>query len=516
MTNAVVDSPFRKTWMHDVSDHRQRIADAVVLAAGDGTRLTSHTPKQLLPLLGVPLLARTLFTLEEAGLETAHVVVGYQAEKIRREIERIGRLNIEVRWLYNDQWRKSNGLSALAAEAVLRGPFILTMADHLFDPAVVIALTENVHRLQGIDLAVDYRIDGVLDLEDATKVQVESDHIVAIGKALPTYDAIDTGVFLASPALFAALRASCEDGDAALSDGVQKLAAAGMARATDIGDRMWYDVDTPEDVAEAERRLMAGVRRSTDGPIARYINRPISTAVSRRVVRTSITPNQVSVAALVIGLVSAGFAAAGGYLSFLLSGILFQAASILDGTDGEVAKLTFRGSYRGEWVDTICDNIAYLAFLVGLIIGVHRSPLPDFYFWTGVLGLAAVFLSLANISFYLLRRGKSGSALAVRYGFQKGNGPLSRVLRVLQYLGKRDLMAAWVLLLAVVGQLPLVLPMAGIAATFLLLPATVRANLSSLRRARRDRQAPLLGARVDRPDWLVQAEPERARETAAG
>ncbi|MFQ5678367.1 MAG: NTP transferase domain-containing protein [Gemmatimonadota bacterium] len=457
------------------------MSTALVLAAGAGTRLRSRTPKPAARLLGLPLLGRVLFALQEAGITDAYVVLGHEADKVRGEIERIERLKIRVHWLYNPRWREPNGLSVLAAEKVLSEPFILTMSDHIFDPEVVVALRRNVRRLRGIDLAVDRRVDQPIDLEDATKVRLEADRIVAIGKSLTEYEAIDTGVFLASPALFEALRASCAEGRATLSGGVQRLADAGMARVTEIGGRAWHDVDSPADLREAERKLLASVRKPTDGPVARYLNRPLSTAVSRQVLKTPITPTQVSLATLLLGLVSAGAAAVGGYVPFLVSGILFQVGSILDGTDGEVAKLSFRTSRRGEWVDTLCDHIFYLAFLGGLTAGIYRSSLPSFYLWAGVLACVTAFVSLGNISFYLVRRNESGSALSVRYAFQEGDGLGSRITCMLQYLGKRDVMALLVLLLAVAGRLPVAVVLFGVLGTLVLLPATVRANLSTLR-----------------------------------
>ena len=146
------------------------------------------------------------------------------------------------------------------------------------------------------------------------------------------------------------------------------------------------------------------MRKASDGPIARLINRRISTALSRLLVKTPVTPTQLSVATLVIGLISAGLAAIGGYVPLLLSGILFQVASILDGTDGEVAKLTFSTSRRGEWIDTICDQISYFAFLVGLTVGAFRSGLPDFYVYAGALGIISGSISMMNISFVAARR----------------------------------------------------------------------------------------------------------------
>jgi CDP-L-myo-inositol myo-inositolphosphotransferase len=471
-----------------MNDPERVISKALVLAAGNGSRLLCDVPKPLFPLLGLPLLARTLFTLERAGISDAYVVLGYEADRIRREMEKIGRLKIRVHWLYNDRWDQPNGLSVLQAESAIDEPFILAMADHVFDPSVISALQDQGCSIDGVNLAVDYDVDSVFDLEEATKVQVANGRILSIGKSLRSYDAIDTGVFLATPALFEAIKKACARGRKTLSDGILELADSGLATVTDIGERNWHDIDTLADAKAAERKLIANVRKPTDGPISRYINRPISISLSKLLVRTGITPNQVSVLGLVVGLGSACLAAVGGYVHLLLSGLLFQLASVLDGTDGEVAKFTFRTSVRGEWIDTICDQISYFAFVVGLIIGVHRSGLPDFYFLWGVVGLVSASASMVAISVYLIRAKTSGSALSVPYGFKRGTGLVSRVLRVLQFFGKRDMFAFLAMLLALLGQLPLALPIVGIGATFILLPATIAVNLSPFRKTSADRR----------------------------
>lgn len=478
------------------------VTRALVLAAGEGSRLDGDTPKPAFRLLGLPLLGRVLFTLQEVGVTDAHVVVGHRAGEVRRVVESLDRLELALHWIHNDRWRGRNGLSVLAAEPALGGdgaPFLLTMADHVVEPGLVADLLrppagwarETGRRPPGegsggrrpaLALAVDPRPERVEGLDDATRVRRDGDRIRDIGKSLERYDAVDTGVFLATPALFEALRAvdRGEEGPA-LSDGVRRLADQGRARAVEVGGRLWQDVDDRRDARVAERKLLEAVRSGEDGPVARHLNRPLSTAVSRWLVRTPVTANQVSVATLGVGLLSAGFAAAGGYAAHLASGLLFQAASVLDGTDGEVAKLTFRSSRRGEWVDTICDNLAYLAFLVGLTVGVRRMGLPDLYFWSGLLAVGAATISMASINLHLLARDASGSARAVEYGYQEGEDAKSRVMQWLHYLGKRDMLALVVLALAVVGHLPLGLPVFGVAATVLMVPATGKALLSALR-----------------------------------
>lgn len=463
------------------------VSTAVVLAAGRGGRLGHDTPKPLYPILGVPLLARTLFTLKKAGIEKACVILGYQGSVVRLGIQRIKRLDLDIEWIQNGRWEEPNGVSVLAAEAAISDPFILTMSDHLFDAEAVTRLRAGAATLKAVDLVVDRNISSVNDLADATKVKLEGHQIVGIGKSLTDFDVIDTGVFLASTELFAALKVSGGLEGPSLSDGVRRLAAEGRVRAVDGSDLRWQDVDTPSDVDAATQLLLSRWPKPGDGPVAKRINRPISTRISSWLVKTPITPNQISVATLVVSLASAWLAAEGGYLAWLFSGLLFQFASILDGSDGEVAVLTFQSSHRGEWIDTICDNVSYVAFLIGLTIGAFNQGLAPFYFWGGVIGIAATVVSLGNINLYLARQRRSGSALSVPYSYKDGSGLINRTLRSFSFLGRRDSFSFLAFLLAIFGVLPLALPLFGVGAALLLLPTTIHANVSDLLRARRAR-----------------------------
>ncbi|NJD20056.1 MAG: hypothetical protein FIA95_12345 [Gemmatimonadetes bacterium] len=374
----------------------------------------------------------------------------------------------------------------LAAAEHLDGHFLLTMSDHLLPVEGLARLRAEAGRGRDLVLLVDKGTEQVNDLSDATKVRLDGERITAIAKELPGFDAIDTGAFLAGPALLNALEAL--DGGAkgpSLSGGVRRLAAEGRAWALDGAGLMWQDVDTPDDVAVAERKLLSAWPKPTDGVISRWLNRPISLRMTRLLAPTGVTPNQVSVAPLVLGLLAAWFAALGGYAWWLAAAVTFQVASILDGTDGELASLTYRQTPFGAWMDTICDNVSYVAFILGAMAGVRRAGLPDPYLWWGTVGLVASALSLANIQMVLRRDGTSGSALSVRYAHQEGDGLVHRIFQAVHAFGKRDLIAFLVLVLAVVGQLPLGLPILGVGATLFLLPATLQANVSHWLRVRR-------------------------------
>jgi choline kinase len=158
----------------------------------------------------------------------------------------------------NPEWHRPNGLSVLAAAGCLSGDFILLMSDHLFDPEILAALLAGRRAEAALTLAADYRTeDPRLDLDDATKLQVDAENrIAAIGKALTRYNAIDTGIFLASPPLFAAIEASvAAGGSGSLSEGVARLAEERRAFAFDIGTRWWLDVDDEPAFRRAESEL---------------------------------------------------------------------------------------------------------------------------------------------------------------------------------------------------------------------------------------------------------------------
>jgi len=126
------------------------------------------------------------------------------------------------------------------------------MADHIVEPDTARVLLHQPLGPSEVILAVDPKIDRIFDLDDATKVRRDGDHIVDIGKEIAHYDALDTGMFLCSPALFDRLESASRDGNCSLSDGMRQLAAERRLRALEIGEAQWQDVDTPEALAHAE------------------------------------------------------------------------------------------------------------------------------------------------------------------------------------------------------------------------------------------------------------------------
>ena len=231
------------------------VKECLILAAGNGSRISAlsrSNPKPLVPLLGAPLLEHIVLSSCAAGIEKFVIVVGYRADMIRRWLVERPLGDVSITLIENPEYHKANGVSALAAKEELKNSFLLLMADHIFEPRTARALLRQPLAKDEVILGVDYNIDRIFDLDDATKVQVHGHHIVDIGKDLVRYDALDTGMFLCGPALFERLEAARKDGNCSLSDGMRRLAAERKLRAFDVGDGRWQDVDTPEAFAYTE------------------------------------------------------------------------------------------------------------------------------------------------------------------------------------------------------------------------------------------------------------------------
>ena len=241
-----------------IADPSVPVRDAVVLAAGNGDRFrnTSRQSKLLQPILGQPIILRTLTTAAEAGVTRVEVVLGYQADAVRAAIERGAPKQLAIHFTINPDWHLENGVSARAVR--YRFPdrrFGLLMGDHLFEAPVLSRLLRTPVGPGESILAIDSRAASPEIAAEATKVRLDGDRITAIGKDIDPYDALDTGLFVCSPELFVALDEARAAGDTTLSGGIRRLAARGLMRARDIGDASWYDIDTVADLASAEALL---------------------------------------------------------------------------------------------------------------------------------------------------------------------------------------------------------------------------------------------------------------------
>ena len=245
----------------------------LILAAGNGSRLASVSetlPKPLIELHGKPLLEHVLLDARSAGIERFVIVLGYRGNLIRSWFEERRLDGIEVTWVENPDYKTThNGISVLKARDVIHEPFVLFMTDHIFEPETVAALTRQPIGEGETILAVDQKLECIFDMDDATKVRCMGNYIIDIGKQIMPYDAIDTGMFYCTPAIFQWLDSAMSNGNCSLSDGMRLMAQQRKLRAFDIGDAMWQDVDTPDALGYAQQLFTpANSRNYTVGEAA--------------------------------------------------------------------------------------------------------------------------------------------------------------------------------------------------------------------------------------------------------
>jgi phosphatidylglycerophosphate synthase len=235
----------------------------------------------------------------------------------------------------------------------------------------------------------------------------------------------------------------------------------------EVEEESWQAIARPEDCIAAESKLDGWLVKSTDGIFAR-MNRRVSIPISHQLIKFPITPNMVSLFTLVLSLAAGVCFAAGGYGNCLAGAVLGVVTSILDGCDGEVARLKLQVSDFGCWMDTICDYLYYIVTFAGITIGLMRSKGDPSVAGWGVAIFAGAILTfiMAGIG----RKRMSGSRpehyLEVwqKNAERRSAGLLMKLGRQTEFIVRRCFLPYLVLFLAVFNLTPLFIYMAAFGA----------------------------------------------------
>jgi phosphatidylglycerophosphate synthase len=206
-------------------------------------------------------------------------------------------------------------------------------------------------------------------------------------------------------------------------------------------------VETPSDVRAAERRLLKALVKDTDGFMARHVERPISLAISRRLAGTAITPNQMSLISIAVGICGGPFFLSSRASMQTIGAALFLAHSILDGCDGELARLKFQQSRWGGVLDFWGDNIVHSVIFGCMGVGWSLSAGAA---WPLALGAAAVLGTLGSAGFVYWRLMRSKDEGGVLFTSVSAS-PERTLSRLLDAASRRDFIYL-VLLLALFGR----------------------------------------------------------------
>ena len=207
-----------------------------------------------------------------------------------------------------------------------------------------------------------------------------------------------------------------------------------VTRATDAPSR-----------AAAERALYARLGRNGDGWFTRLVDRRLSRALTRLLLPTGIAPNTVTIASIAIGVIGGLCFALGGPTTSIVGALLFLASTIVDGCDGEIARLTFRETPFGAKLDILGDNLVHLFLFGGIAIGLYRRSGDPIVAILGPTLLGGVLLAMATVYVTIVRHQPNDRQRKLFEAF--ASREFAYLLVLLTVVGRLD----WFLWLSAVG-----------------------------------------------------------------
>lgn len=230
------------------------------------------------------------------------------------------------------------------------------------------------------------------------------------------------------------------DGVRALRDGVP----------LSPGDQRIIAAGSPEAVTWA---ILLASLKPGEGWVGRHINRPISFRMSAFLMRWDVSPNWVTWFTLALAVAMAVILGVGGVAALALGGLLYQAVSVIDCVDGDIARVTYRTSRSGAALDTACDMVANLGFVVGMTTGVVRTY--GAHHLDTALVLIGVMLSSIALMTLLVRIGpQRGSFDVLRNALERrlaGRVRLQAFVLAAERMFKRDFYVMVLCLLCLTG-----------------------------------------------------------------
>ncbi|MEO7723805.1 MAG: CDP-alcohol phosphatidyltransferase family protein [Chthoniobacterales bacterium] len=228
----------------------------------------------------------------------------------------------------------------------------------------------------------------------------------------------------------------------------------------------WEYLETPAQIPDCERRFLRRSGKAHDGLVSRFLNRPVSRALTRILLRFPITPSAWTLSIFVLPILGSMFLARGSYGNVIIGLLVFQLYSILDGCDGEIARAKYLESARGRRLDTWCDVIGNLFLVLALGYGLSRPV--EAVFVAILIATNEIVLALAPASTRPLPAASVSSAVYPRHQqLLERSGLLfigPRFTGWLIHLTKRDVALLFFVFLALAGQSAWILHLLGAVA----------------------------------------------------
>ena len=224
----------------------------VIIAAGKGSRLKSETknnPKALTVINGHTIIDVILNNCVINEINEVVIITGYDKTSIRSYLD--GRWdNLNIDYIYNDEWNLENGISVLKAKSAIghNDEFMISMSDHLYFADMMKEIKESSLSNHVVNVGLDFNINDIFDIDDGMKVFAQPDTMMvkSMSKKLKNFNAIDVGLFKCSYQFFSFLENLNKNGSCSLSAGCNELIDQELLGGVDIKDSFWLDIDTPD------------------------------------------------------------------------------------------------------------------------------------------------------------------------------------------------------------------------------------------------------------------------------
>ena len=393
-----------------ISPKKNKVSLAVVVLDDEGLSLFEAG--------GMSLVERSVLSLREAGVEQFQLVgktdEGY-LDKIK-SLPRLDGLNMEF-----------VPLQVVAARPP--SPLILVPANHIYTPQTMQAFVAQVQE------APQESVVGIDGHGEKTALYYFSK------KGSEQFPSIIEGMF--SLLSEEAGKSKKAVGFPSTPLQQEKGRASFPIKKVTLQPCIWLAVNDFSQKKQVDRFLRHSLYRPADGWVSRKINRPLSTRLTFLLAKFHVHPNTITTWALLLTLVGAWFAGSGVYWMIVTGALIFQVASILDGCDGELARLSFRATNFGNWYEQIASNIRYVIFFGALGVSAWLSTDSRIYLFAVIVMTAMAIYMLSQMIVFAWKE-RHREPLRMIPETIRGEEPstlFASIYRVWRELNKQDVMA---------------------------------------------------------------------------
>ncbi len=337
-------------------------------------------------LIGVPLIKRAILAFRRAGIARI-TIAGHITPDLEERLGDGSRLGVDLRFSQSAT-KDADDLAWLEnAESISEGDqFLLAKADHWYHPEIVQRLVSKAANDGKSCVCVDFRTDEIKITPSTVLMKVHEDGAIQrFGASPDDFNAIGCGLYALSFKEIEGLIKAAGEPKLSLAAAARQLADSRRLLSMPVSDLPWENAGADAGFRWAKRKLLRSLNSPLEGLVSRQLNRKFSIPLSRLAVSVGLTPNALSVISFLIGLGS-GVSFALGYL--IPGAIGAQVASIVDGSDGEVARLRFMESKWGGMLDKLLDRFADAAILAGISIYLFSVGAPQWQLISAISALA--------------------------------------------------------------------------------------------------------------------------------